>query len=295
MPAPNPVSISPTWPHAELFSRVKEALQAAPAYFKSEINIKGVPATDIQNLNTLLGATIEERVVDTLNSMRAVWDPNGRYSLHSFVRQAQTFPDVLLRRAYDGDIIMGIELKGWYLLAKEEEPSFRFVVTPAVCNPQDLIVVYPWHFSEVISGTPVLVQPYIEHAKYVAEYRNWNWNRARANNPVILAAAANPYPRKSDNISDKATSDDGGNFGRIARTNLLESLKIEANARLLAGIPAVRWRAFFKIFSQSATTTTMDQALQRIRSDVLATSNGDENEADALISKLRAILELLTT
>jgi hypothetical protein len=293
MPAPTRVNIPPTWPYAQLFQRVKEALQAAPAYFKSEINIKGVPATDIQNLNTLLGATIEERVVDTLNSMRSVWDPRGDYSLYSFVRQAQTFPDVLLRRAYDADIIMGIELKGWYLLAKEEEPSFRFVVTPAVCNPQDLIVVYPWHFSEVISGTPVLIQPYIEHAKYVAEYRNWNWMDSRSTNPVILAPAANPYPRKSDNISDKATRDDGGNFGRIARANLLESLKAEANARLLAGIPASRWRAFFKIFSQSATTATMDLALQRLRADVLATPNGNEDEADALVAKLRPVAELL--
>ena len=30
---------------------------------------------------------------------------------------------------------MGIELKGWYVLAKEREPSFRQKVTPAACSP----------------------------------------------------------------------------------------------------------------------------------------------------------------
>lgn len=30
---------------------------------------------------------------------------------------------------------MGIELKGWHVLAKEREPSFRYKVTPAACSP----------------------------------------------------------------------------------------------------------------------------------------------------------------
>lgn len=41
---------------------------------------------------------------------------------------------MLLRRASDGDILFGIELKGWYLLAKEREPSLRFQVTEAACD-----------------------------------------------------------------------------------------------------------------------------------------------------------------
>ena len=44
---------------------------------------------------------------------------------------------------------MGIELKGWYVLAKEKEPSFRYKVTPAVCAPADLLVVVPWAYRYI--------------------------------------------------------------------------------------------------------------------------------------------------
>lgn len=85
---PPPVRRGPDseWQHFELYQHVREALYAVPSYFKSDIKISGVPATDIFNLNAILGAAIEERVVDTLNSMRPVWDPEGQYDLYSFVR-----------------------------------------------------------------------------------------------------------------------------------------------------------------------------------------------------------------
>ena len=39
--------------------------------------------------------------------------------------------------------LLGIELKGWYVLSKEGEPSGRYKVTPAACAPQDLLVIVP--------------------------------------------------------------------------------------------------------------------------------------------------------
>jgi len=77
--------------------RVREAVLALPGYFDSHTNIEGVAATDLFALNTVLGATIEVQVVQTLNRMRDVWDPEDEWPLHVFERQAQTFPDVLLR------------------------------------------------------------------------------------------------------------------------------------------------------------------------------------------------------
>ncbi len=115
--------------HLDLYNGVREAVTSLPAYFRTETHISGIMATDLHTLNTVLGATIEEQVVRTLNLIRNTWDPNGRYALYGFVRQAQTFPDVLLRRIAGDEILMGIELKGWYLLAKEAEPSLRFQVT----------------------------------------------------------------------------------------------------------------------------------------------------------------------
>ena len=55
-------------------------------------------APDVFTLASALGATIEEEVVQTLNRIRSVWDPDKEYETYGFVRQPQTFPDVLLRR-----------------------------------------------------------------------------------------------------------------------------------------------------------------------------------------------------
>ena len=132
------------WEHRELYSRVREAVASLPVCFRTETRISGIMATDLHTLNTVLGAAIEEQVVRTLHLTRSTWDPDGRYALYSFVRQAQTFPDVLLRRIAGEEILLGIELKGWYLLAKEAEPSLRFQVTENACAEQDLIVVVPW-------------------------------------------------------------------------------------------------------------------------------------------------------
>lgn len=155
-PVPVPPPLPPGWEHADLFHSVKEAIKALPAYFRTETFIAGVAAPDLHTLNTMLGATIEDQVVQTLNSMRAVWDARGQHSLYRFVRQSQTFPDVRLQKPGDSPaILLGIELKGWYVLAKEGEPSLRFTATAAACNPWDMIVVVPWVLSQVISGSPI--------------------------------------------------------------------------------------------------------------------------------------------
>jgi hypothetical protein len=79
-----------------------------------------------------------------LNRIRSVWDPDKEYETYGFVRQPQTFPDVLLRKKTNGsEVLLGIELKGWYLLNNEGMPNFRFTVNPGCCNPWGLLVVVP--------------------------------------------------------------------------------------------------------------------------------------------------------
>lgn len=173
---------APAWPNYPLYIGVKDALHRLPESFRSPLHIHGVLATDLFAFNSSLSATIEEQVVDALNGLRGVWDPQGMYDLYAFERRPQTFPDVVLRTRVPGKvppILLGLELKGWYVLAKEGEPSFRYKVTPAVCAPADLIVIVPWTLSEVISGTPIVHDPYITHARFAAEYRNWWWTWGR--------------------------------------------------------------------------------------------------------------------
>ncbi len=230
------------WEHYQLYKAVREAISCLPIYFRTETHISGIAATDLHTLNTVLGATIEEQVVRTLNLIRKTWDPNERYTYYSFVRQAQTLPDVLLRKSSTNEIILGIELKGWYLLAKEAEPSLRFQTTASACAKQDLIAVVPWVLGNVISGSPILCEPFIESAMYAAAYRNYHWQYIRETKQdtgIEIRKAGHPYPSKSDQILDIPHSDGGGNFGRLARTGMMDSYMRKLEDVPLCGIKTV--------------------------------------------------------
>ena len=258
------------WAHKELWVGVKNALKALPAHFHSDTFIEGVNATDVFTLNSALGATIENQVVETLNTVRSVWDPKNRYGTYLFVRQPQSFPDVVLKNLSDeaSPPIMGIELKGWYLLAKEAEPSMRFQQTKRACADADLIMVVPWVLNSVISGRPRIYSPFIESAKYAAEYRNRYWKKMRGSGPageIIEPMDASPYPRKADATNDKPVSDGGGNFGRIARTGLMDEYLEQMQVQPVCGIRAVYWLEFFKIFHQDASDIQIRKALDNLR------------------------------
>jgi hypothetical protein len=255
---PEPIYPKKDWSHFDLYERVRKAIYALPAYFKTETFISGIPGTDIFNLGATFGASIEDQLVATLNNMRLIWDPREEYKLYSFSRQGQTFPDALLCNRENGQsIIMGIELKAWYLLAKEGEPNYRFKITEDACSDWDLIVVVPWALSNVLSGAPIVFSPYVESAKYAARYRNYFWEHVRqskSSTEIQKPKGAKPYPRKSDQVSDHPNSDSGGNFGRIARTGIMDAYVKQGMGLRLSGIEARHWIEFFKKFHQESET-----------------------------------------
>ncbi len=240
-----------------LVSNVRDAIGALPAYFRTATRIEGLDGGELFNLSAVLGSAIEVQVVETLNRTRAVWDPDDRWPRHRFVRSAQTFPDVrLLARNERGDveIALGIELKGWYLLSKERVPSFRYTVTPTACAPQDLLVVVPWHLKNVLSGEPVVYEPYIEQARYVAEFRNWWWENVRETSDTLDQRQVKPpdekvgpYPAPKTRTADRPVKDGGNNFGRVARLPcLMDKYTSSLRTQRIAGIPADHWTLFFK-------------------------------------------------
>ena len=288
-----------SWSHRELWEGVRAALKALPAYFHSDTFIEGVDATDVFTLSGALGATIETQVVATLNQIRNVWDKDGRYSTFTFVRQSQTFPDVILRNLADeaAPPIMGIELKGWYLLAKEAEPSLRFTQSEKACAEADLIMVVPWVLSSVISGRPKIYPPYIESAKYVAQFRNYHWQflkRGDGDNRITPPEKAAPYPRKSDPTTDRPVSDGGKNFGRIARTGIMDEYLAVMLSQPVCGNRARHWLDFFKLFQENATDEAISAGLERLRGqvDVMASSPAKESVL-AILSSLEHHLSLL--
>lgn len=296
-PEPQRPSLPQGWLHNQIYQRVRESLHSLPLYFRTTTSIEGISATDIFTLNSALGATIENQVVNTLNQMRSIWDPDEKYLMYSFVRQAQTFPDVLLRSSNQSqsEIILGIELKGWYLLAKEGEPSFRFQITRDACAPQDLIVVVPWTLNNVISGTPQVFQPFIESAKYAAEYRNYHWQNLRqtsSNKEILSPTEVSPYPRKSDQIADKPQADSGGNFGRFARTGVMDSYLQQLSEVQLCGIPAQSWREFFKIFQEHRSQTQIQAEIAKLKDRApLAKDQTTDSPLQIILSQLEKLID----
>lgn len=298
-PLPTPSEPATTWCHRRLWEGVKNALMALPAHFHSDTFIEGVDATDVFTLNSALGATIESQVVTTLNALRSVWDRTDAYRTYSFVRQPQSFPDVVLRNLANKDEapIMGIELKGWYLLAKEAEPSLRFTQTEAACAEADLIMVVPWVLSSVISGRPRIYTPFIVGAKYAAQYRNHYWKYLRGssdNTDIVIPKQASPYPKKSDKTADKPAVDRGGNFGRIARSGIMKEYLDLMTVQPVCGIKAIHWLEFFKIFHQDVTDSEIRDSFDKLRSNAEGITSSPLRESVlALLADLESHLENL--
>jgi len=282
----------------QLYKDVREAISSLPIYFRTETHISGIMATDLHTLNTVLGATIEEQVVRTLNLIRNTWDSEEKYALYTFVRQAQTFPDVLLRKTSTDEILLGIELKGWYLLAKESEPSLRFQANSAACAQRDLIVVVPWVLGNVISGSPILFEPFVESAKYAADFRNYHWQwirETKQDTRIEIPKRVGPYPSKADQILDKPHSDGGGNFGRLARTGMMDSYMQKLNEVQLCGIKTIYWRQFLKAFQESTTDAEARLALERLRQRVQQATDIPSPKAQAalvIVAQLERLLDI---
>ncbi len=241
-----------------LWEGTRDALFALPSSFASRLVVQDVLATDLHAFASALGASMEVQVVAALNAQRDLWDPNGEWALCRWERQAQRFPDVVLRTAAPGKLsepLMGIELKGWYVLAREGVPTFRFTTTAAVCAPMDLLVVVPWALDAGISGSPRIWDPYVVAARDAAIYRNYHWTHIRnttSDAGITGSAVGHNYPTKAEPIADVPNYDGGGNFGRYARTKAMDDYMADIFRQRLAGIPLSAWLTFLKGFEEAA-------------------------------------------
>ncbi|WP_347756797.1 hypothetical protein [Agrococcus sp. ProA11] len=270
--APSEPELDPDDPRTALQTRVRAALLALPGEFEFGNPISGVAATDLFNLNTLLGAGIEVEVVRTLNKLRSMWDPEEEWLGYRFERSSQAFPDVRLVRRDQGanDIALGIELKGWWLLSKEGEPSLRFQVTPEACAPHDLVCVVPWHLSDAVAGIPQVIEPWVKSARYAAEFRDYHWQHVRnvrastTDVGIDYPESAAPYPTKADLVVAKPRQDGGNNFGRLPRAHpLMDEFLARSKEHEVLGITVGSWITFLRRHSDTATPDEVAEYLQR--------------------------------
>lgn len=184
------------------------------------------------------------------------------------------------------------------MFSRRRRPSFRYKVTPAVCTDADLLVVVPWALSEVVSGTPKVFAPFVVGAKYAAEYKNWYWAHQRTGSGergVILSNVTQNYPAKSDMISDKPRSDSGGNFGRLARTGLLDAYIGDLFNERLVGIPLSSWQRFLSIFTESRSLSEIRAEVEKLASSISQTQSNQAEVKARVFEKFQEILDLLDT
>ena len=297
VPDPRRVTLPEDDKRTRLVANVREALQALPFYFESKTVIAGLEAGDLFSLNSVLGGTIEIQTVNTLNRIRNVWDPDDEWVEYGFERFSQTFPDVRLvnRRDPTADPIMGIELKGWYLLAKEKAPSYRYTATRDACSIYDLLVVVPWHLGDVLSGAPVVIDPYIEQAKYAAEMRNYYWQHQRgaaSKTGIESPKGVHPYPSAKTHTSDKPESDSGGNFGRVARVHgLMDEFIANALGTPISGIECRFWIDFFRVFTDASSSEAIEESMTRLLAR--KSTNNDVERAQKAVEHVRALTGIL--
>jgi oligoendopeptidase F len=59
-------------------------------------------------------------------------------------------------------------------------------------------------------------------------------------------------------------ADAGGNFGRFARTGLMDAYLESAKSQFLCGVAARHWLAFFKTFQEHTTIEAVERELHRL-------------------------------
>lgn len=267
-----------------------------PAECTIDNTYSGILATDLFSLNTLLGSMIENKVVTFLNAHRHLWD-DGSWSEYHFIRSNESFPDVRLVKKDDCHVVvLGIELKSWFILSKEGEPSFRYRTASEACDPADLLCIIPWYLSDAVCGHPVLVTPWVYSAKAASEATKRYWIYARQTNKpetikrrgLEIPDGVRPYMENArDKTNYKPVEDGGNNFGRLARTGIMSDFVDETLLTDILGIPANNWRLFLKAHTDS-------NSLQDIQKKIISiTKIPQSEEFQKLMKALRDYIDEL--
>ncbi len=110
--------------------------------------------------------------------------------------------------------------------------------------------------------------PFVVNAGYAATYRNWHWtNVIRSGGDkggIKLSGVTDHYPSKSQLIGDEPEHDRGGNYGRFARTGLMDAYMERLFGQALAGVPLDAWQRFLAIFTETTSTDAIHRELSRI-------------------------------
>ena len=144
---------------------------------------------------------------------------------------------------------------------------------------------------------PTVMTPWVYPARDAAEYRNHWWTEVRVTttDPGIVQPSRpiSPYPTKADEVTDKPVSDRGGNFGRLARTGLMDDFLQTSRQTSIAEIAAEHWISFFRIYSEPRNYAKIDKWLERRVGRMSGGLTGED--ARRVLQLIREIRRLLGT
>jgi hypothetical protein len=136
--------------------------------------------------------------------------------------------------------------------------------------------------------------PYLVSAKYAAGLRNHYWQhgrKAKSDSGIRSPKGpVRPYPRKTDQIADVPASDPGGNFGRYARTGLMDEYKKRILGQTICGVPAGAWLDFFRLFAEGSPGSDVAAGISRLRAKI-ASGGGAPPFPPGIVSQILDVLE----
>jgi hypothetical protein len=126
----------------------------------------------LNRFNNYVGQGIEELIGTQLNGLlRHHWTDNSSFV---FIRNAVQFPDLYLIHREEKRILLSVEIKSWFVFSSDDITA-RFEAAPNIIKEGSLLVLFPWHMTDLVFGTPILLEPYIGDAKALAERRDNIW------------------------------------------------------------------------------------------------------------------------
>jgi hypothetical protein len=117
-----------------------------------------------------------------------------------------------------------------------------------------------------VSGVATVIEPWIESARYAAEWRDHWWQYVRDTEDersIEQPPRAAPYPTKADEVAVKPKYDHGGNFGRLPRARpLMDDFIRRSMAHEVLGIPVSAWVSFLSLHKDTSTPEDIATSLQ---------------------------------
>ncbi len=94
---------------------------------------------------------------------------------------------------------------------------------------------------------------------------------------------------------DHTHSDGGGNFGRLARTGMIDSYMQKLNEVQLCDLKTIYWRQFLKAFQKIKTGAQASLALERLRQRIQQTTDIPSPKAQSalpIVAQLERLLDI---